>query len=331
MEKQNQLPAQARAFTLLTGMCNTQVLFALLSSNVIETLGQGPLSVEEIVRSCPVHQKVLSRTLRYASTMGVVNFADNKYSLTEVGQLFLKGTPGNFYTPATFLGLAPWRDSWNHFDYCLQTGEPAFDHVFGMPFFEYLDAHQTYGQLFHDYMTTMTIRIAPLVAEAYDFSRFNVICDVGGGQGVLLKAVLEKVPQAKGILFDLESTIKHHVMGETINRTELRAGNFFNDIPAADCLILKTVIHDWNDENSIKILTNCRQALNPGGKIILIEQVVEQPYTPFALFYDLHMQVMLGGAERTEKEFEVLLQAAGLRLNNVFPTKSPMKIIEASC
>ena len=95
-------------------------------------------------------------------------------------------------------------------------------------------------------------------------------------------------------------------------------------------MVLKTVIHDWSDENAIKILTNCRKNLKPGGKILLVEQIIEEPHTLMSLFYDLHMQVMLGGAERTEQEFKALFESAGLKLNRIVSTKSPMKIIEAS-
>lgn len=114
-----------------------------------------------------------------------------------------------------------------------------------------------------------------------------------------------------------------------VDRTELVAGSFFEKVPRADRMLLRTVIHDWNDANSIRILTNCREALHKGGKVLLVEQVIERPFTMMGLFYDLHMQVMLGGAERTEEEFAQLLAAAGLKLNRIIPTPSPMKLIEA--
>jgi len=146
----------------------------------------------------------------------------------------------------------------------------------------------------------------------------------------LLKAVLEGAPKAKGILFDMESAMKDDVLGATASRTQIVPGSFFDHIPSADCLILKSIIHDWDDEHAIKILTNCHKALKKDGTILLIEQVVEKPYTPRELFYDLHMQVMLGGAERTEKEFCNLFEAAGLELNLIIPTKSQVKIIEVT-
>lgn len=230
----------------------------------------------------------------------------------------------------SFVSAPPWRDSWNNFSHCLITGEPAFDHVFGVPFFDYLDTNQQYGKPFNHFQTMMTTMVASLVPEVYDFSAFHTICDVGGGQGLVLKSILERYPLCEGILFDMESALKENVLAETSNRVQTVAGNFFENVPNADCMVLKTVIHDWNDTDSTMILTNCRKSLNKGGKIILIEQVVEEPLTLMALFYDLHMQVMLGGAERTEQEFRILFNAAGLKLDKIIATKSPMKIIEVS-
>ena len=129
----------------------------------------------------------------------------------------------------------------------------------------------------------------------------------------------------------MDSAVKEHVLENVSDRVDIVRGSFFNSIPSANCMILKTIIHDWNDENAIRILTNCRKNIKPNGKILLVEQVVEEPYTLMSLFYDLHMQVMLGGAERTEQEFKNLFESAGLKLNRIIPTKSPMKIVEASC
>lgn len=329
MNNQTQIPAPFRAFQILGGMMNSFVLTALINNNVVELLGTGAKSVEELSRLCQLNMNVLGRTLRFATLLDLVSFADGAYALTDVGRCFLKNEPGSLYGSASFISAAPWRNSWMNFEHCLKTGEPAFDHVFEQSFFQFLDANQEYGAPFNHYMTMMTTMTAPAVAEAYDFSSFRSICDVGGGQGILLKAILEKTPQLKGILFDMDSALKEHVLGDTATRVELIGGSFFDSIPAADCMILKTVIHDWNDENSLKILTNCRKSLNEGGKILLVEQVVEEPYTLMSVFYDLHMQVMLGGAERTEQEFGALFEAAGLKLNRIIPTKSPMKIIEA--
>jgi SAM-dependent methyltransferase len=328
MENQNQTPAPVRAFVLTSGFASTQIISALVKTNVIETLGIEPGSTEELAATCKLNSNVLSRTLRYAALIGLVNFADNKYSLTDVGRCFLKGVPGGLWGSAHFITAPPWSYSWDNFTHCLQTGQPAFDHVWKQPFFEFLDKNEVYGKQFNNYQTALTTLVAPVVPEAYDFSIFKTICDVGGGQGILLKAILEKNPQSRGILFDMGNAMIQHILGEIAERVDFIAGSFFDNIPSADCLILKTVIHDWNDENGQKILINCRKALNPDGKIIIVEQIVDEPYTLASLFYDLHMQVMLGGRERTEAEFRALLLSAGLKLTRIIPTRSPMRIIE---
>ncbi|MBK9960721.1 MAG: hypothetical protein IPP06_05125 [Saprospiraceae bacterium] len=328
---ETQTPAPVRAFQILGGMMNSFILTSLIKNEVIEAIDSGFNSIDELAEKCKLNNNVLARTLRYASIIGLVNITENNYSLTEVGLCFLKNTPGSLYGSANFISAPPWRDSWMNFEHCIKSGEPAFDHVFGQPFFQFLDANQEYGKPFNHYMTMMTTMVAPVVAEAYDFSAFDTICDVGGGQGLLLKAILEKSPQSKGILFDMDSAVKEHVLENASDRVDIVRGSFFNSIPSANCMILKTIIHDWNDENAIRILTNCRKNIKPNGKILLVEQVVEEPYTLMSLFYDLHMQVMLGGAERTEQEFKILFESAGLKLNRIIPTKSPMKIVEASC
>lgn len=327
---ENQIQVQSKAFNILGGMMNSYVVSALIKHNIIESLSLEPKTLDELVVICHVNKNVLFRTLRYSIFIGIIDETNKNYNLTEVGKCFLKNVPGSLYGSASFINAPPWRDSWTQFNYCLKTGLPAFDHVMGASFFEFLATHDNYGSSFNHYMTTITKMSAVAVTEVYDFSNFETICDVGGGQGIMLKAILEKSPNSKGLLFDMSSALKDNFMFDFKERTQIIEGSFFDQIPIADCMILKTIIHDWNDENSIKILTKCRESLKPNGKIILIEQIIEEPYTFMSLFYDLHMQVMLGGSERTESEYEKLLNASGLKLIRIIPTKSPMKIIEAS-
>lgn len=308
---------------------NSFVLSALIRTGVIEAIGAGNATPDAIAQACGVHRDVLRRTLRYASQLDLVSAQGDHFTLTEVGRCFLKDSPGSLYGSASFIGAPPWRDSWIAFEHCLRTGGPAFDHVFKQPFFQFLASNEEYGKPFDRYMTAMSAGMAPAIVEAYDFSPHATICDVGGGQGILLKAILSRTPAAKGILFDMATTTTSNVLGEVSDRVSIVNGSFFDPLPIADLMVLKTVIHDWNDEDSIRILSRCRESLRPGGKILLVEQVVEEPFTQFALFYDLHMQVMLGGAERTAQEFDELFRRAGLKLGRILPTKSPMKIIEA--
>ena len=124
--------------------------------------------------------------------------------------------------------------------------------------------------------------------------------------------------------------MKDHVLGDLSQRVEIQSGNFFEHVPTADVLIMKNVLHDWNDEKCQIILSRCRQAMQPSARLLIVEMVIASPTDLMGAFYDMHMQVILGGKERTESEFSALLQGAGIRLNRIIPTKSPTKIIEAS-
>ncbi|MFZ2897634.1 MAG: methyltransferase [Saprospiraceae bacterium] len=328
-DSKKQTPVPQQAFDLFTGWALAHVAYNLTKLNVFESIGSGSKSVTELASACNLHERVLYRTLRFAAKKGVVRLEDRQVSLTDLGKFFLKDTPGSMANTILFLNEPPWRDSWHHFAHSLQNGAPAFDHVMGKPFFDYLDENQQYGKPFNDMSTVRTTMLAPLIAQSYDFSGFRTICDVGGGQGILLKTILEKNPQAQGILYDLESAMHGDLIDGLGGRATKVSGNFFESVPAADCMVLKHIIHDWSDENSVRILQRCKAGLKENGRVLLVENVLQEPFDAITLFYDLHMQVMIGGAERTEAEYGELLAAAGLKLNRIIDTPSPVKIVEA--
>jgi 16S rRNA G1207 methylase RsmC len=180
-------------------------------------------------------------------------------------------------------------------------------------------------------------RVAEFLLPAYDFSAFGTVCDVGGGGGYVIAALLRAHPHVTGILFD-----EPHVVSEArpcleaagvAGRCRLVGGSFFEEVPAgADCHILKSIIHDWNDERATAILTNCRRALSDGGKLLLVEYIMpaRAREAPGAAAMDVRMLAMTGGRERTEAEFRSLLAAAGFRLTRIVPTRSRFSIIEGT-
>lgn len=325
-----QVPPQVRIWQLGLGFAYTAVLHALIKANVIEQLRSQSRTLSELVQSCALNPDVLYRTLRFASVIGVVAQDGEHYSLTDVGRLLLKDVPGSLYMGLMLIGSEPWQKAWSNFAHALTTGEDAFEPVMHASFFDYLDAHPEYGEPFNQWQTIMTTMAARAVTEAYDFSPFKTICDVGGGQGILLKTILAANPHLHGILYDLASVVKGHVLGDTAPRVDIQAGSFFEHVPAADALILKNILHDWNDEKCERILSQCRKAMQPTSRLLIVEMVVGASADLVGAFYDLHMQVVLGGKERTADEFGALLQRVGLKLNRIISTKSPMKIIEAS-
>jgi len=174
--------------------------------------------------------------------------------------------------------------------------------------------------------------------KAYDFSGIATLADVGGGLGHLLAAILRANPEMRGILFDSEEVVpgarellaKQGVAG----RCTIVAGSFFESVPSgADAILLKHIVHDWDDERSVKILKHCRKALPKNGRVLIADAVIEPGNGPqVGKLLDLEMLIFTGkGRERTEAEFAALLKASGFALDRVVPTPSPVSIVEGRC
>ena len=258
--------------------------------------------------------------LRFAAVIGVVEHNEGQYSLTETGRFLLRDVPGSLYMGIMLIGSAPWQRAWQNLEHALVTGEPGFDQALGAPFFDYLGQHPEHATPYHQWMTILTTMTARAITEAYDFAPFGSVCDIGGGQGILLKAILAANPHLRGILYDQESVLKDHVLADLAGRAEIQDGNFFDRVPAADALLMKSVLHDWSDDKCRIILGHCRRAMQPSARLLIVERVIASPADFVGSFYDLHMQVLVGGKERTEEEFGLLLQSAGLKLNRIIST-----------
>jgi hypothetical protein len=325
-----QVPPQVRIWQIGLGFANTAVLHALVKFGVIEQLREQPKRLPELAQSCQLNADMLYRTLRFAAVLDVVTQDGEQYALTDVGRLLLKDVPGSLYMGLMLIGSKPWQSAWHNFAHSLTTGENAFEPVMGASFFEYLDQHPEYGAPFNQWQTILTTNAARAITDAYDFTPIGTVCDIGGGQGILLKNILTANPHLRGVLYDQANVVKDHVLADLVQRVEIQTGNFFERMPAAEVLLMKNILHDWSDEKCQVILSQCRQAMQPGSRLLIVEMVIASPTDLMGAFYDLHMQVVLGGRERTENEFSLLLQKAGMKLNRIIPTKSPLKIIEAS-
>jgi hypothetical protein len=252
-----------------------------------------------------------------------------------MGEYLRTGVKGSLRGIADYCGSDwSWR-AWGNLLETVRTGRTAFDAVFGEPAFDYLAKHPDESAVFNEGMTGFSSGIAPAVAEAYDFSAFKTVVDVGGGHGVLLTTILQAYPDVKGIVFDsphvvagAEETIRKAGLAE---RCRTVGGDFFESVPGGvDAYLMKHIIHDWPDDRAATILRNCRKAVNPGGKLLLVE-VVLAPGNAADLgkVIDLEMLVIASGRERTEAEYRQLLAGAGWRLTRVIPTQSPTQIVEA--
>lgn len=323
------IPPITQAFQFVGGFALTQAAKAFVELGIPDFLKDGVQTADEIATHCGTHPETTFRFLRFLSKQGLVEIDGKDCRLTPVGNFFRTDVPVNLTKALQIATFEPWQQVWANLGYTLRTGEKAFTYVHKQEPWEYLSEHPEYGKPFNEYQTHLSKMGAAALVGAYDFSGFKTICDVGGGHGYLLKTILEKYPQARGILFDLPPVVASADLGAAAGRCEVVGGSFFEKIPAADCLILKSILHDWSNEKALDILKSCTASLNPGGKILVMDMVIMEGGNPMSYFYDMHMLVLFGGRERTQEEMTELFGKAGLKITRFIPTQGPQFIAEA--
>jgi hypothetical protein len=323
---------------MVAGSWVSQALYVAAKLGIADLLQEGPQPCKRLAQATQTHADSLYRLLRALASVGVfVEDEEACFSLTPMAELLRTDVPGSLRAYAIMLGEPEYWRAWESVLHSVRTGQPAFDHVFGKPLFQYLATHSEAARIFDDAMTSRSDQENIAITEAYDFTGAQTVVDVGGGQGSLLALILKDYPSARGVLFDMP-----HVLGPA--RTRLKSagwatrltfvdGDFFATVPdGGDLYVLKKVIHDWSDEGAHEILTNCRTAMSGKGRLLLIEPVIASGNAPsFNKWLDLLMLVITdGGRERTEREHRELLAAADFQLNRVIPTRASVSIIEAA-
>jgi len=299
-------------------------------------LEKGPLTIEQLAERTGSDPEALFRMMRALASENI--FKKNKdglYKNTSLSKVLADGKGSLRHMLMQHLGTVNWT-TLNDLSYSIKTGKSAFSKVYGMKIYDYLSQHPEESALFDRSMTNLSeISIEPILS-AIDFSNYPVIADIGGGEGLLLSSILFKHKNSRGILFDLPEglTNAETILGKfgVADRVQVIQGSFFTTAPAgADVYLLKNVIHNWSVEESVNILKNIRNVLPPHRKILILEMILdEKNHASFGKLIDIQMMVFMEeGKERTRKEFESLLQQAGLRINRVFPTIAPISIIEA--
>jgi hypothetical protein len=330
-----ELPPFARIYQMATGYRISRALYVVTELGIADLLKDGPKSAETLAAGTESNPDALFRVLRALASLGV--FAETgtrEFALTPLSEILRSDVPGSIRDGVLFLGEDLHWAVYQELGYSVRTGQPAFDHVFGQELWQYLSEHPEKSVLVDRAMAAASGSLGPAVAEAYDFSKFQTIMDVGGGTGTLLAAILNKYSRPRGIVFDLPHAIEHARAAHLLpnGRGEWIAGDFFHAIPpGADAYLFKQVIHDWPDEKARAILEQCHHAMAGAGTLLLVEQLIPPDSSPhFSKFADLEMLVLQNGRERTKEDFDRLLADAGFRLNRIVQTKSPMWIIEGS-
>lgn len=321
--------------TILGGL-NAQAVYVAAKLGVADSLATGPKSVEQLAKEVGADESSLYRVLRALASIGVfVEDGQRTFRLTPTAQLLRSDVEGSLRDVAIFMG-EDWHWSvWGQTLYSVKTGQAAWNRVHGKTVFPYLETNVEAAEIFDRAMSSFSTLARQAVVNAYDFSSLTVLVDVAGGHGRLLTGILEATPDLRGVLFDLPHVIVRAKESEELkkvrSRIDLKAGDFFQSVPVgADGYILKHIIHDWQDAEAIKILTNIRKAMSTYGRVLLIEAVVSERNQPdFAKILDIEMLVSPGGKERTATEYADLFRQSGLKLSRVIPTRSPYSVIEA--
>ncbi len=314
-----------------------QCIYVAAKLRIADLLKDGPRSSEELAKATATHAPSLYRVLRLLAAVDLFTEGEaHSFALTPLGVYLQTGVSGSLRHMALAYGEKPFWPIWGALLHSVKTGEPSFEHVFGLKAWDYYAQHSEEAELFNDFMTELTTCVAPTVAGAYDFSASSTLVDVGGGHGQMLASILQAHPTLHSVLFDLPHVVKGappllEVAGVS-GRCQVIGGDAFTAIPADyDTYLLSRVIHDWDDEHTIALFTRCQQAMKPQGKLLLVERVIptDRRAELHVLESDVIMLVAPGGKERTEAEYHALLAAAGFAPTKLIPVLSPYYIIEA--
>jgi len=319
------------------GLILHQALCAVANLGVADLL-EDMRTVGDLARELQVNEGALYRTLRLLSGQGIFEeTAPRTFRNTDVSRSLRSGVPGSLRPMFIFWGSEFCYPCFGEMLYSIQTGEPSRTKLAGMDGFEYLRHKPELARIFDEAMTSTAELAAPSIAAAYDFGAWGSLMDVGGGNGILLSYILRAHPTLRGVLADQAHVLERarqrgFLSGELEARTTMEVCDFFQAIPSGcRAYLMKSVIHDWNDEQSRTILANCRKAIPRDGVLLLVEFALTGENLPSTGKYiDLAMLVLTGGRERTVDEYRKLLASTGFRLDRVAPTAAEFAVIEAS-
>ncbi|BBX03068.1 hydroxyneurosporene methyltransferase [Mycolicibacterium moriokaense] len=331
------VPGNIALLETAQGAWVSQALYVAAKLGIADELANGPKTAEQVAAKVGAHPDSVFRLMRMLAGRSVFNHrADGRFELAAMGQALRADVPGSMRSMVLFIGSPEHWAEWGELLYSVQTGRPSPEKLYGKSYFDHLDEAPEQAAIFNDAMSTMAAMANDLVIPAYDFSEFRLIADIGGGHGRLLSAILQSAPAARGILFDLPSVIAGaaQVLDEAgvSDRCVVEGGSFMDSVPdGADAYVLKSIIHDWDDDISEKILRNVRTSIARNGRLLLLEIVLPERATAnWGAVLDMEMLVSPGGRERTRAEFADLLARSGFRLTRVIDTATPMmSIVEA--
>ena len=314
------------------GFTLPRALHVVAELGVADALDEAPLSVETLATATNTHAGALGRVLRVLSASGVFEQQEGTYAHSPASRLLRSDHPQSMRSFVRMQGIPALWHIWEHFDHTVGTGRSAAEKTLpDSGFWGYFADHPEHSRLFNDAMTGKTHGQAAGMLAAYDFSRFERIADIGGGNGHLLRAIIDATPNVEGVLFDLSHVIEQATAVGS-DRLKLHPGNFFqDDLPVCDAYVLMQVLHDWNDDEASQILRALRRSAPSRARLLLVECLIPENNEPrWPLFLDMIMLGELTGKERTQAEFERLLQNSGFTLDRLIDVGLNTFLLEAS-
>lgn len=321
--------AHETIWMLATAAVAARCLHLVAELGVADSIGNEPVTVHTLASSCNADPDTLDRVLRLLAAHRIFEYRSGAYVHTPSSRLLRSDHPMSMRAFVRMMGLPALWESLTALEHSMRTGSPALDTIEPKGLWSYLRDRPEEALIYGQAMTAKASADIAAVLATYDFSRFSTIADIGGGQGHLLRAVLDAAPAAEGILFDLPQVIDTLEVGR--ERLTVQAGDFFMDpVPTADAYLLMEVIHDWADAEALAILRAIRRGAPPGATVLIIEGVIaeEQP-DPRVQTLDIMMLSVTGGRERTVSQLSELFDRAGFRIGTVTKTTGPMWIVEA--
>lgn len=323
---------------MIFGTWISQSIYVAASLGIADLVKNDAKTIEELAKATNVKESKLYRVLRTLASVGIfTEITPRQFALTKMGEYLRSDIPGSLRSASLMCSDEWYWRSWGEILHIVKTGQSALKHIYKVEnTFEYLTQNPESGKLFNDAMTSWSTNIHTAVIKAYDFTNINTIVDVAGGHGVLLASILKAQSQMKGILFERSNVIPDSKnlleKMEVSDRCEIVGGDFFVYIPSGgDAYIMSHIIHDWGDEDCIKILKNIREVILDNGRLLVVEMVVPTGDTAhLSKWMDVAMMTMYpNGQERTELEFRNLFEVAGFQLTRIIPTTTPISVIEA--
>jgi hypothetical protein len=341
----NQLALGRRMVQLINGFQLSAAIGAVARLGVADELAHGPALAEDLGVGLGIHAPALERVLHALAESGVFEeLPDGRFGLAPLGELLRSDAPQSARRAAML-----WTEEWHwraygYFTESLRTGEAGMRLAHGTNYWDYLAGHPETAATFNAVMSSASSVRAQALARSYDFRTVDRLVDVGGGEGSLVREVLQSYPRLRGVVFDLPEVVegadKGLIEAGLEDRAEIVSGNFFDGVPGGDLYVLSWILHDWDDESAVRILSNCRAAITDAGRLLVIEMVLpsaDEPRSAQSVYVeqlanamDLEMLAVVGGRERTRAEYEVLLRQAGFEIIRVSVLQSFWSMIEAA-